>query len=115
MGYSVMLWSLPEQNLNDGDIVPVYIKSNISQTYVIGTMDSDQKFEVPLWQITEPASKSAAEKSFSRYAEYQYQYAQVALDGLPMRAEPVNTAKQVYRLRKDEVIKERAGGGWGGV
>ena len=105
MGYSVMLWSLPEQNLDDGDIVPVYIKSNISQTYVIGTMDSDQKFEVPLWQITEPASKSAAEKSFSRYAEYQYQYARVALDGLPMRAEPVNTAKQVYRLRKDEVIK----------
>lgn len=105
MGYSVMLWSLPEQNLNDGDIVPVYIKSNISQTYVIGTMDSDQKFEVPLWQITEPASKSAAEKSFQRYAEYQYQYARVALDGLPMRSEPVNTAKQVYRLRKDEVIK----------
>lgn len=105
LGYSVMLWSLPEQNLNDGDLVQVYIKSNISQTYAIGHLDSDEKFEVPLWQITEPASKSAARKSFQRYAEYQYQYARVALDGLPMRAEPVNTAKQVYRLRKDEVIK----------
>ncbi len=105
LGYSVMLWSLPEQNLDDGDLVQVYIKSNISQTYVIGHLDSDLKFEVPLWQITEPASKSAARKSFQRYADYQYQYARVALDGLPMRAEPVNTAKQVYRLRKDEVIK----------
>ncbi len=105
LGYSVMLWSLPEQNLDDGDLVQVYIKSNISQTYVIGHLDSDLKFEVPLWQITEPASKSAARKSFQRYADYQHQYARVALDGLPMRAEPVNTAKQVYRLRKDEVIK----------
>lgn len=105
MGYSVLLWSLPEQGLNDGDIVPVYIKSNISQTYVIGTMDSDQKFEVPLWQITEPASKSGTRKTAQKYVEYQYQYARVALDGLPMRAEPVNTAKQVYRLRRDEVIK----------
>ena len=62
MGYSVLLWSLPDQGLQDGEIVPVYIKSNISQTYVIGKMDSDQKFEVPLWQITEPASKSATKK-----------------------------------------------------
>ncbi len=105
MGYSVLLWSLPDQGLQDGEIVPVYIKSNISQTYVIGKMDSDQKFEVPLWQITEPASKSATKKYAKKYAEYQYQYARVVLDGLPMRAEPVNTSKQVYRLRKEEVIK----------
>lgn len=105
MGYSVLLWSVPEQGLDDGELVPVYIKSNISQTYVIGTMDSDLKFEVPLWQITEPGSKLATKKSAEKYLEYQYQYARVALDGLPMRAEPVNTAKQVYRLRKDEVIK----------
>ena len=105
MGYSVLLWSVPEQGLEDGDLVPVYIKSNISQTYVIGTMESEQKFEVPLWQITEPASKSSAQKSGAQYAEYRHQYARVALDGLPMRADPVNTSKQVYRLRKDEVIK----------
>ena len=105
MGYSVLLWSVPEQGLNDGELVPVYIKSNISQTYVIGTMDSEVKFEVPLWQITEPSSKSAAQKSVAKYLDYQYQYARVALDGLPMRAEPVNTAKQVYRLRKNQVIK----------
>lgn len=105
MGYSILLWSLPEHNLADGDVVPVYIKSNISQTYVIGSMDSDQKFEVPLWQITEPTSKRSLQKIAQKYAEYQYQYARVVLDGLPMREEPENTAKQVYRLKKDEVIK----------
>ena len=74
MGYSVLLWSVPEQGLNDGELVPVYIKSNISQTYVIGTIDSDVKFEVPLWQITEPSSKAAAQKSVAKYLDYQYQY-----------------------------------------
>ena len=42
MGYSVVLWSLPEQNLTDGMIVPVYIKSNITHTYVIGLPETDQ-------------------------------------------------------------------------
>ena len=39
------------------------------------------------------------------YADNAATYASVKLDGLPCRAEPVNTAKQVYRLRKGEVIK----------
>ena len=34
------------------------------------------------------------------YADNAATYASVKLDGLPCRAEPVNTAKQVYRLRK---------------
>ena len=52
LGYGVLLWSLPDQELYSGDIVPVYIKSNISHVYVIGTGDSkEDKMEIPLWQI----------------------------------------------------------------
>ncbi|MBR2106069.1 MAG: SH3 domain-containing protein, partial [Treponema sp.] len=40
-----------------------------------------------------------------KYAEFANSYASVKLNGLPSRAEPVNTAKQVYRLRKGEVVK----------
>lgn len=105
MGYGILLWQLPEKNLSDGDVVPVYIKSNISKTYVIGTIDSEEKFEVPLWQITEPASKRETEKIAEKYLEYKNQYARVVLDGLPIREESQNISKQVYRLRKDEVIK----------
>ena len=54
MGYSVLLWSVPESGLSDGDIVPVYIKSKISGVYVIGIPDTEDKIEVPLWQITDP-------------------------------------------------------------
>lgn len=104
-GYSVLLWNLPDYSLHDGDIVPVYIKSNISQVYVIGIPDSDEKIEVPLWQITAPQSKGKTLKASKRYEEYKHQYASVKIDGLPIRSEPVNTAKQVYRLRKNETIK----------
>ena len=105
MGYSVVLWSIPEQNLTDGMVVPVYIKSNITQSYVIGIPETDQKCEVPLWQISEPASKKEVKQLSEKYNEYQRKYAKVKLDGLPIRHEPVNTARQVYRLRENEIIR----------
>ncbi len=105
IGYGVLLWSLPEYNLSDATIVPVYVKSNISKTYIIGVPDTKEKIEVPLWQITEPQKKGKAEKRAARYMDYQHTYARVFLDGLPMREDAVNTSKQIYRLRKDEVIK----------
>ncbi len=104
MGYSVVLWNIPEQNIKSGDIVPVYIKSNISHVYVIGT-ESGEKIEVALWQLTDPVKKRKIKNVVAKYAENAATYASVKLDGLPCRAEPVNTAKQVYRLRKGEVIK----------
>ena len=53
MGYSVVLWNIPEYEIQSGSVVPVYIKSNISHVYVIGT-NSGEKIEVPLWQLSEP-------------------------------------------------------------
>ncbi len=104
MGYSVNLWNIPEKQIASGDIVPVYIRSNISHVYVIGTADGE-KIEVPLWQLTEPVKKRKVQKIAAKYKENAHTYASVKLDGLPCRAEPVNTAKQVYRLRKGEIIK----------
>ncbi len=105
MGYGVVLWSIPEHGLFDGTVVPVYVRSNIGKVYIIGIPDSKQKIEVPLWRITAPESKRKALKTAQRFAEYGRRYAFAALDGLPIRTEPVNTAKQVYRLRLNEVIK----------
>ncbi len=104
MGYSVVLWNIPEYGICDGDIVPVYIKSNISHVYVVGTEDGE-KIEVPLWQLTDPVSKKNVQTESERYSEYQHNYASILRDGLPGREEPVNTSKQVYRFRKGEIIK----------
>ena len=65
MGYGVLLWNVPEHKLQSGDVLPVYIRSNISQVYVVGIKNEDepqskelQKIEIPLWQLTEPVKKS---------------------------------------------------------
>lgn len=104
MGYSVVLWNIPEYEIASGDVVEVYIKSNISHVYVVGTKNHE-KIEVPLWQITEPVKKSKIKNQIEKYSEYANTYASVKLDGLPAREEAINTAKQVYRLRKGEIIK----------
>ncbi len=105
MGYSLVLWNNAEAGVNEGQIVKVYVKSNISHTYIIGIPETKKKVEIPLWQISEPASRSKTKKLAARHSEYEHTYASVKLDGLPIRGEPVNTAKQVYRLRKGEVIR----------
>lgn len=104
MGYSVVLWNVPEHQIKSGEVVPVYIKSNISHVYVVGNHDGE-KIEIPLWQLTEPVKKNKIKTLESKYEANAHTYASVKADGLPARAEPVNTAKQVYRCRKGEVIK----------
>ena len=111
MGYSVLLWNVPEYSIPSGTKLPVYIRSNISHVYVVGIPEENgnskelRKVEIPLWQLTEPVKKSRINSVAEKYKEFASSYASVKLDGLPCRAEPVNTAKQVYRLRKGEVIK----------
>lgn len=106
IGYGVINWSLPEQGLVAGDIVPVFIQSNIGKVYVVGTGKGPQKrIEIPLWQLTLYKSKAQAKKSAKAMEEYRYMYASVKLDGLPIRAMPENTARQVYRLKEGQIIK----------
>ena len=105
LGYSVVLWNDSENQLQDGTIVRVYIRSNISHVYVIGLPESNKKVEIPLWMLTEPTNMKKAKRIAARYAEYEHTYASVKLDGLPIRAEAVNTSKQVYRLREKEIIR----------
>ena len=105
IGYGVLLWNDNEHKLSDGTVVPVYLKSNISKVYVIGLPDTKEKIEVPLWQLSSPEKKSKAIKRAEKYAEYKNMYAKSAIDGLPIRADKVNTSKQVYRLRKNETVK----------
>lgn len=104
IGYSVVLWNIPEQGIRAGEVLPVYIKSNISHVYIVGRADGE-KIEIPLWQMTDPVRKNRIKNEAALYQEYAGTYASVKTDGLPCRAEAVNTSRQVYRLRKGEVIK----------
>lgn len=106
LGYGVLLWSLPDEELYSGDIVPVFIRSNISNVYVIGTGDSkEDKKEIPLWQIELFKSKKAAEEYVAMLGEYTHIYGETVKDGLPMRSVPENLSDRVYRLREGQRIK----------
>lgn len=105
LGYSVLLWSNENEYVKDGTIVKVYVKSNISKSYVVSELGKKRKFEVPLWQITEPSSKANALRKNELYSDFVNTYASVKLDGLPIREEALNTSKQVYRLREGEIVR----------
>lgn len=105
LGYSVLLWNLDDRNIADGTILNVYIRSDLSQVYVVSLPNEKEKFEVPLWQITAPESRKKAEERAKLYTGYEHTYARVTYDGLPMRTEPDNVAKQKYRLRENEIIR----------
>ncbi len=108
LGYSVVLWSSDEHGIVDGDILRVIIRSNITKTYTVQKLDSTSNedfFDIPLWQITEPVSLRQAKKKAQQYVECAHKFASVKIAGLPIRSEPVNTSKQLYRLRDREVIR----------
>ncbi len=106
IGFGVMNWSFPEHNLSAGDVVPVFIQSNIGKVYVIGVGKGGRTHvEVPLWQLTLYKSRSKANKAAAVFGDYRNTYATVKVDGLPIRAEPENTARQVYRLRESQKVK----------
>ncbi len=105
LGYSAVLWGDEKNGLSDGEIVTVLVRSNITHSYIITLPDQSGSAEIPLWQLSEPESKARAQQTAARLLEYAHTFASVKLDGLPIRAEAVNTSKQVYRLREKEIIR----------
>ncbi|UTC65406.1 SH3 domain-containing protein [Treponema sp. OMZ 788] len=106
LGYGVVNWSIPEYNLTAGDIIPVYVKSNIEKVYIVGLNEKTAlRVEIPLWQLTFFESKKDAGKFQAKLIEHKHSYARVKLDGLPMRSNPDNTSNQVYRLKLGQLVK----------
>jgi hypothetical protein len=112
LGWGVLLWSTGEPAIPSGTVLPVYIRSNIDQVWVVGTPEAyrsagqeTNKFEIPLWQLELSGRKKAAQARAAEFAEYARLYAETMQDGLPIREEPDNSARRVYRLRIGEIIK----------
>lgn len=106
LGYGVVNWSMPEYNLHAGDVIPIYVKSNIEKMYIVGLNEKTQvRVTIPLWQLSFFESKKEAYKFQASMEKERYKYATVKLDGLPMRKGPENTAQQVYRLKESQKVK----------
>jgi len=112
LGWGVLLWSTEDPPIPSGTVLPVYIRSNINKVWVVGipkglrnTKDGLDKIEIPLARLELAGSKSKAQKRAAHFARYARTYAENMQDGLPIRDNPDNNARRVYRLKYGEIIK----------
>ena len=111
LGYGVLLWSIDDPPVLSGTVLPVYVRSNIEQVWIVGipenlrTESSSDKIEIPLTQFEFVGSRRKTETHAVNFAEFAHIYAENLQDGLPIRDNTDNNARRVYRLRLGEVIK----------
>jgi hypothetical protein len=110
LGWGILLWSVDEPPISSGTVLRVYIRSNIDRVWVVGIpeehrMGGFNKMEIPLSQFEHVGSKRKARQRAQEFAEYARIYAENLQDGLPIRDNPDNGARRVYRLRTGEIIK----------
>jgi hypothetical protein len=112
LGWGVLLWSTEDPAIPAGTVLPVYIRSNIDHVWVAGIPkkyrspeNSINKIEIPLWQLELVGRQGAAAKRAALYADYAAIYAETLQDGLPIREEPDNIARRIYRLRQGQTVK----------
>ena len=112
LGWGVLLWSTDEPFIPSGTVVPVYIRSNINKVWIIGVpkvwqagREGPDKIEVPFSRLEMAGSRAKAQKLADSFARYALAYAENLQDGLPIRDNPDNNARRVYRLRTSEIVK----------
>jgi hypothetical protein len=111
LGWGILLWSSGEPAIPSGTVLPVYIRSNIDKVWVVGVPEAFReegalkKFEVPLAQFEFSGSRRKAEARAAEFAQYARTYAANLQDGLPIRQDPDNSSRRVYRLKTGEIIK----------
>ena len=104
-GWGVLLWYTEEPPLQSGTVLPVFIRSNIDKVWVLGLPGGGEKFEVPLSRFEFVGSRSKALRRAAEFSQYALVYAENLQNGLPIRDNPDNNARRVYRLRTGEIIK----------
>jgi hypothetical protein len=112
LGWGMLLWSSEDPPIPSGTILPVYIRSNIDQVWVVGIPEMYRaekkgidKMEIPLAQFELAGGKTKARKRAEEFSPFALSYAETLQDGLPIRENPDNGARRVYRLRIGEIIK----------
>jgi hypothetical protein len=110
IGWGVLLWYTDDPPIPSGTVLRVLVRSNIEQMWIAQIPQAyrtgeREMVEIPLAHLELTRSKAAAEKRSAAFGEYARMYAETMQDGLPVRDEPGNTARRVYRLRMGELVK----------
>lgn len=103
LGYGVVIWE--GEGIEVGDVVRVYAKSDASKTYIVSSLNEDNKKEVPMWKVFLCEGKKEIEKLQNKLEALQFMYAASMFDGLPVREHPDNLSKLLYKLKENQVVK----------
>ncbi|MBU0937201.1 MAG: SH3 domain-containing protein [Spirochaetes bacterium] len=104
-GWGLVLWAPEASGIDQGAVLAVEFKSNISQTWIVQVPGSEERQEVELWRLSVYDNKRQAQEAAEAFAELAWIFAASRRDGLVLREKPEIAADQVYRLRLDEPIK----------
>jgi hypothetical protein len=105
LGWGLVLWTAAEGPVPAGSVVPVYIRSNINQVYVVGSLDGKKKIELPFWQVELYGSRSKAKAAAGKFAPVASLYLVASRDGLPVRDSASNAGNRVFRLHEGQSVK----------
>jgi hypothetical protein len=106
LGWGLVLWTAAEGPVPAGSVVPVYIRSNINQVYVVGSLDGKKKLELPFWQVELYGSRSKAKAAAEKFAPVASLYLVASRDGLPVRDAPrIEDNNRVFRLHDGQSVK----------
>ena len=91
--------------------MPVYVRSGVDRVWVVGlpegllTSSGLDKMEVPFARFELVGPRERAEEWAREFLPYARMYAENLQSGLPIRSDPDNGARLLYRLREGEIIK----------
>lgn len=112
IGWGVLVWSADSPFIPSGTVLPVYIKSNIDHVWVVeipkeykNENSKIDKVELPLWKLKYFNNQRKAAEWAKQFAELASVYGETMQDGLPLRSEPDNNARRVYRLHGGQIVK----------
>jgi len=109
-GFGVVLWAPQEGSLANGDQVSVVRLSEEAGTITVRSKPVKGTVELDSWRLRLVSSREQARGEAEAYAPYAATYAYAQRDGLPLREEPDQEARRVYKLREGQVVKVLARG-----
>jgi hypothetical protein len=105
VGYGLVLWAENGSALQTGQVVTVVQESTVQDTYLVRLSGGKQLLEVPRFRIRLLPSREQAAKEAEIYAPYVNLYGYSERDGLPLREQPDQEAKRLYKLAEGQLVK----------
>jgi hypothetical protein len=100
-----VLWAAKDGPLASGEVVSLARKAQAGGKLAVRSRRLKGIFEVDAWRIRLFSSRSQAEAELERYRPYLDLFAYARREGLPLREQPSQEARRVYKLREGELVK----------